>query len=112
MSDDYKQTFLSVTFRMIKEEDKDHVCVCVCVDFGTCLHVCEAGPPSSTGVHKPSFYGMVSTCDRISRRHADTITLLQIHRQITFLKDILRGCPERQPDGAWKNPVPSFIFHL
>lgn len=30
MSDDYKQTFLSVTFRMIKEEDKDHVCVCVC----------------------------------------------------------------------------------
>lgn len=26
MSDDYKQTFLSVTFGMIKEEDKRHVC--------------------------------------------------------------------------------------
>lgn len=38
MSDDYKQTVLSITFRMTKAEDEDHVCESVC--FSTCLHVC------------------------------------------------------------------------
>ncbi len=35
MSVDYKQTVLSITFRMIKEEDEDHMCV----DLSMCLHV-------------------------------------------------------------------------
>lgn len=35
MSDDYKQTVLSITFRMIKKEDEDHMRV----DLSVCLHV-------------------------------------------------------------------------
>lgn len=35
MSDAYEQAVLLITFRMVKKEDEDHMCV----DLSMCLHV-------------------------------------------------------------------------
>lgn len=75
MSDDYKQTFLSVTFRMIKEEDKDHVCVCVCVWISAHVYMCvRRGRPAPQVYTNPVFMGWFqhvtgSAEDTLTRSH-------------------------------------------
>lgn len=77
-----------------------------------CVYTCSSnllrmGQLEFTGVHKSFFYETVSQARALAY---DLVTSLQIHRQITFLKDALRDTPNQM--GPWKILCLPFILHL
>lgn len=103
VSEDYKQSVLSVIFRMIKKEDEDHMCVwiwaCVYMCFFNLFRVGFCRGPA--GVHEPLSWDRF-TCDQdqqMTRWHGHIAADPQTNHRF---KGHFKRRSERQADGAWK----------